>query len=51
MTTCHRAGDDVKKAVDSLLKGEALMQPVRSSMGCGIKWHPAKQVALKKSIS
>lgn len=38
-------GDDVRSAVNSLLKGEALMQPVRPSMGCGIKWHPAKQVA------
>ncbi|KAL0034488.1 hypothetical protein WJX79_005181 [Trebouxia sp. C0005] len=38
-------GDDVRNAVDSLLKGEALLQPVHPSMGCGIKWHPAKQVA------
>ncbi|DBB12909.1 hypothetical protein WJX82_002719 [Trebouxia sp. C0006] len=38
-------GNDVKSAIDSLLKREALMQPVRPSMGCGIKWHPAKQVA------
>lgn len=39
------AGDDIRAAIDSLIKHQPLDRPMRPSMGCGIKWHPSKQPA------
>lgn len=38
-------GEDIKRAIESMLSNKPLEQPQRPSMGCGIKWHPAPQPA------
>lgn len=35
-------GDDMRRAVDALLAGEAAPQPQVPSAGCSIKWRPGK---------
>jgi len=35
-------GEDMRRAVDALLAGEAAPQPQRPSAGCSIKWLPGK---------
>ncbi|MFW9928185.1 MAG: thioredoxin family protein [Candidatus Thorarchaeota archaeon] len=36
-------GKDLKNAIDSLLRGEAISLQQKPSMGCNIKWHPGKE--------
>lgn len=38
----HVSGEDVRAAINSLLKLQPLDRPMRPSLGCGIKWHPSK---------
>lgn len=39
------AGKDLRQAIDRLLQGQPLVKAAKPSLGCGIKWHPAKQPA------
>lgn len=38
-------GEDLRHALDCTLAGKPLERPVRSSIGCNIKWHPGKAPA------
>jgi len=36
-------GDDIRLALNSLLKGEDISADQKPSIGCNIKWHPGKE--------
>jgi thiol-disulfide isomerase/thioredoxin len=39
-------GSDLRNAIDQVLRNEAVPEPHRPSMGCGIKWRPGNEPAV-----